>query len=199
MGVGERALTAAGVLAPGTKAAQIGRALGEIVGGWAALVTGGAGGVGGGVLCATGVGAAAGAPVLVGSAALVVGGVGNMAAGIQGLAQALTTGGGSAPSGRAIRISPNWKPRTLESQLGNGCEGVAKQIQKLIGGDIIRITSPIKNGPLGRFKNVNMKWSYHEVVVKDGRVYDAFTGHTGVPIDEYKKLWEFGDALLFGF
>src|SRR5262245_4385515 len=33
-------------------------------------------------------------------------------------------------------------------------------------------------------------WAYHEVVVKDGRVYDAFTGHQGLPIAEYKALWD---------
>ena len=45
----------------------------------------------------------------------------------------------------------------------------------------------------------NMEWYNHEFVVKDGRVYDAFTGHQGLPINEYKKLWEYGDALDFGF
>jgi hypothetical protein len=36
-------------------------------------------------------------------------------------------------------------------------------------------------------------------VVRDGRVYDAFTGHEGVPIEEYKALWENWDAINFGF
>lgn len=44
-----------------------------------------------------------------------------------------------------------------------------------------------------------MGWFHHEVVVGNGRVYDAFTGHGGVPIDEYKALWEFPDAINFGF
>ena len=42
-------------------------------------------------------------------------------------------------------------------------------------------------------------WSYHEVVVKEGRVYDAFTGGEGVAIADYKSLWEFPDHINFGF
>jgi len=42
-------------------------------------------------------------------------------------------------------------------------------------------------------------WKYHEVVVKEGRVYDAFTGHKGMPIEEYKALWQYAEAINFGF
>ncbi len=42
-------------------------------------------------------------------------------------------------------------------------------------------------------------WHYHEVVVEGGRVYDPFTGHAGVPLDEYKRLWIYADDLDFGF
>ncbi len=32
-----------------------------------------------------------------------------------------------------------------------------------------------------------------------GRVYDAFAGSEGMTIDAYKKLWEYADAIRFGF
>jgi hypothetical protein len=37
------------------------------------------------------------------------------------------------------------------------------------------------------------------VVVKDGMVYDALTGPTGMAISAYKQRWEYADALTFGF
>ena len=39
----------------------------------------------------------------------------------------------------------------------------------------------------------------HEVVVREGRVYDAFTGHQGLTISEYKALWEHHEVINFGF
>jgi hypothetical protein len=42
-------------------------------------------------------------------------------------------------------------------------------------------------------------WAYHEVVVKDGRVFDLTTGHKGLSIDEYKQLWQYFDAIDSGF
>ncbi|NJL73005.1 MAG: hypothetical protein HC888_16380 [Candidatus Competibacteraceae bacterium] len=42
-------------------------------------------------------------------------------------------------------------------------------------------------------------WVHHDVVVRDGRVYDAFTGHEGMPISEYKALWTYADHINFGF
>lgn len=80
----------------------------------------------------------------------------------------------------------------------NGCESVAKQIQKLIGGDIKRIT-PSGGPTLGGYRGSNPAWAYHEVVVKEGRVFDAFTGSSGATIDEFKALWEYPDAINFGF
>jgi hypothetical protein len=42
-------------------------------------------------------------------------------------------------------------------------------------------------------------WAYHEVVVRDGRVYDAFTGHQGLTIGAYKALWTEHGAINFSF
>jgi hypothetical protein len=40
---------------------------------------------------------------------------------------------------------------------------------------------------------------HHEVVVKDGRVFDAFTGSGGATIAEFKALWQYPEAIRFGF
>lgn len=42
-------------------------------------------------------------------------------------------------------------------------------------------------------------WAHHTVVVKDGRVYDQFTGSEGLPIEEWKSLWDYTDEIDFGF
>lgn len=44
-----------------------------------------------------------------------------------------------------------------------------------------------------------VEWFYHEVVVKDGRVYNTLTGPNGLPIDDSKNEWEHSDAINFGF
>lgn len=42
-------------------------------------------------------------------------------------------------------------------------------------------------------------WSSHQVVLKDGMVYDALTGPNGMPASTYKQMWEYRDILNFGF
>jgi hypothetical protein len=42
-------------------------------------------------------------------------------------------------------------------------------------------------------------WSRHYVVLKDGKVYDALTGPNGMDASAYKQLWEYSDAINFGF
>jgi hypothetical protein len=37
------------------------------------------------------------------------------------------------------------------------------------------------------------------VVVRDGRAYDVLTGPEGLPVGEYKALWEYADDINFGF
>jgi hypothetical protein len=139
---------------------------------------------------------------------MVVGGAGNVAAGIRGLTQALSKGSGSSgpkatpPSGGGptgpIRRA-NWQPRDINNAAcANGCERAAAQIQKLIGGDVKTII-PKRDPTLGGYRGKNWGWSFHEVVVKNGRVYDAFTGGQGLSITEYKALWEFPDHINFGF
>jgi hypothetical protein len=170
-----------------------------------------AGGLLGGATTATGAGAPVGVPAMVVSTTLVVGGAGNIAAGIRGLSQAMMTSGpgssgpqatmvgasGGGPSG-PVR-SPNWRPRDINNPAcANGCGRAAAQIQKLIGGDV-KVITPKTAPTLGGYRGKNWGWSFHEVVVKDGRVYDAFTGGPGLTIGEYKALWEFPGHINFGF
>ena len=58
-----------------------------------------------------------------------------------------------------------------------------------MGGDIYRVQAPPGTSNLGRYRGEWTQWGHHEVVVRDGRVYDGFTGRTGLPVDEYKALW----------
>ncbi|MCL1842026.1 MAG: hypothetical protein FWF75_09870, partial [Propionibacteriaceae bacterium] len=46
------------------------------------------------------------------------------------------------------------------------------------------------NDPVGN-------WSYHEAVLKNGRIYDAYTGSEGKPISEYLAQWQYPDAVKY--
>ena len=93
-----------------------------------------------------------------------------------------------------------WKAADIKnSENWNGCEDFALWVQKKIGGDIARIRPDFGAPSLGKYRGTNPGWAYHDVVVKDGRVYDAFTGSDGLPLQEYKELWQYPDAINFGF
>ncbi|OWQ83527.1 hypothetical protein CDN99_25665, partial [Roseateles aquatilis] len=102
-------------------------------------------------------------------------------------------------TGRGPQIGPNWKPRDISDPVcRSGCERVARQIQKHVNGKIARIEP--KDAPmLGPFRGKDHGWVYHEVVVKDGRVYDLTTGHKGLSVEEYKSLWKYKEAIKFNF
>jgi len=197
---------ATGTLPKGTRAERIGIGIGRLVGGAITTGIGLFGNALGAGATFTGIGALVGVPAIAVSTAIAAGGAVNMASGVKML---LSTGSGrSAPP----RITPKWKARSpADPKCANGCENVARQIQKIIGGEIKRIkpTNP-KEPLLGGFTQKfdsngkpmgyhNTGWSHHEVVVKDGRVYDAFTGSEGLAIDDYKKLWEYAKDITFGF
>jgi hypothetical protein len=63
---------------------------------------------------------------------------------------------------------------------------------------VVRIL-PKDTPRLGAFRGQNWKWAHHEVVVRNGRVYDITTGHQSLEIAEYKKLWMHSDDINFGF
>lgn len=105
-----------------------------------------------------------------------------------------------------------WKARKVgDAACNNGCEELAEKIQKSVGGEIKNITQPNGNGMLGGMRDpggsafINpaggqgYPWTYHRVVVKDGRVYDGFTGPAGELISVYKARWQYADWIIFGF
>jgi hypothetical protein len=51
---------------------------------------------------------------------------------------------------------------------------------------------PSTNNPAGN-------WSFHEVVVKDGMVYDSFTGPDGLSPADFEAQFLYYDAIDFGF
>jgi RHS repeat-associated protein len=80
----------------------------------------------------------------------------------------------------------------------SGCEVVARQIQERIGGDIITI-NPVDQMLLPKYRGQDAGWFHHVVVVRDGRVYDAFTGKAGEPIEQWKNEWSQHGYINFGF
>jgi RHS repeat-associated protein len=109
--------------------------------------------------------------------------------------------GGVIPQAvKPLRIrSRNWKPVDItDPRCERGCEAVARDIQKLIGGDVVRIT-PKETRLLPEFRNHSWGWFHHEVVLRDGLVYDATTGGAGLSTSGYKALWQFPEEVSFGF
>ncbi len=49
------------------------------------------------------------------------------------------------------------------------------------------------------YQDVEPAWHEHHVVVKNGRVYHGFGSTDGVPIDEWKELWDYPEDIHFGF
>jgi hypothetical protein len=47
---------------------------------------------------------------------------------------------------------------------------------------------PSKNNPGG-------DWQFHDVVLKNGRIYDSFTGSSGMPVSEYMRQFSYVDDL----
>jgi hypothetical protein len=74
---------------------------------------------------------------------------------------------------------------------------VAANIQRQIGGEIKQITN--SGAGMGKCRGQDTEWLSHTVVVKDGRVFDAFGDRYGVPIAEYKDLWQFKDIIEWPF
>jgi hypothetical protein len=111
-GVVDLAGTAAGVLDEGTQEAQLGKAVGEIAGGFVLTAVGAGGEAASWALNFTGFGAMLGVPEAVVSAAAVTGGMGNITAGAMNLTQAMSTGSGGAPAARGApkpSALPNFK------------------------------------------------------------------------------------------
>jgi hypothetical protein len=100
--VADQVLSTAGVLDRGTRPAQVGKAIGEMLGGFFLTASGVTGEIVGTGLTTTGIGAAVGVPAIVVSTGLVASGAGNMAAGLRGFSDALMSsgsGGGEQAAG----------------------------------------------------------------------------------------------------
>ena len=99
-------------------------------------------------------------------------------------------------------ITQNWNRFSVtDFRCQTGCEDVASKIQGFLGGDVYRRAPDQSIVPgaksLGPVDGYNTGWNLHEVVVKDGRVYDAFTGYQGQTMEEYLARWEYGDAITW--
>ncbi|GAB2620262.1 hypothetical protein GCM10027168_60410 [Streptomyces capparidis] len=95
-------------------------------------------------------------------------------------------------------LGDDWQPRPTGTIPGSsGCEAVARDIQARIGGERMRITDSAGAPLLGKYRDQDTFWGHHDVVVKDGRVYDAWTGRYGEPVEEYRRRWEWGEYLRF--
>ncbi len=112
---------------------------------------------------------------------------------------------GKPPRLRVGRRSIEWKKYSPRAELcKGGCEKVARAIQKRIGGRIGRI-EPNREMPQAvqlTVDGVSPGWGHHEVVIKNGRVYDLLTGPEGQAIDVYKARFldrYHPPAVLFSF
>jgi hypothetical protein len=105
-GMGEGLLEGTGTPPPSTPEFQRGKALGLMAAGLAEMAGGAAGEVVGGLLSATGIGAAVGVPAIAVSTAVVVGGAANVMAGVAGLMSTGSGSGSQEPPPRARSFGP---------------------------------------------------------------------------------------------
>jgi len=57
---------------------------------------------------------------------------------------------------------------------------------------------PTSTPGLGGYRGAGTLWDEHTVVVADGRVFDVYGPADGVPIDDWKALWDYPEAINFG-
>ncbi|MFI2612514.1 polymorphic toxin-type HINT domain-containing protein [Kitasatospora sp. NPDC018619] len=79
------------------------------------------------------------------------------------------------------------------------CLQCAEKIRDSLGGGDIHRFEPSPYPNFGPYQGQPQSWTHHYVVIRDGRVYDAFTPRGGLTISEYKSLWEYGEDINFGF
>ena len=92
-------------------------------------------------------------------------------------------------SGVVKRLARKWPRYPVgDPRFKYGCEKIADHILKIVGGHKYTVKPKMGNF-LPELDGIGMGWSEHVVVVKDGKVYDAFTGHIGEAVDAYKARW----------
>ncbi|MFD8756718.1 polymorphic toxin-type HINT domain-containing protein [Kitasatospora sp. NPDC059577] len=80
----------------------------------------------------------------------------------------------------------------------NNCMACAKIIQKKIGGVIYHVKDSLGSPVLGpSTHDPHGRWDEHFVVIKEGVAYDGFTGAKGMPLEQYRKQWKYGEYLDF--
>ena len=84
-----------------------------------------------------------------------------------------------------------------------GCDEFASQFARANGGEVFTIKPP---SGLRVFADdayalgPGEPWFHHTVVVKNGLVFDQFTGPAGMPIDVWKQQWgDLAEEIHFGF
>jgi hypothetical protein len=103
--------------------------------------------------------------------------------------------------------STNWpwtKDKASKADLlkdGGKCFEHAKKIKSEIGGEIIHIKDGFGAPAIGPVYNskgelITSDWKEHYAVRIGDVIYDRITGSEGLHIDEYKKLFEYGNAGL---
>ncbi|MGV9263273.1 polymorphic toxin-type HINT domain-containing protein [Kitasatospora sp. NPDC003701] len=106
---------------------------------------------------------------------------------------------GSAPvlvhnDSTACKIGSNgWPMPNMKN-----CKECAKIIQDKIGGVIHHVKDSLGAPALGpSVHDPTGRWTEHFVVIKDDTVFDGFTGPGGMPLDQYRQQWQYGEYLNF--
>ncbi|MCX5261752.1 polymorphic toxin-type HINT domain-containing protein [Streptomyces canus] len=87
-----------------------------------------------------------------------------------------------------------------------GCDEWAAKNAATNGGEIFKFFGPGgERLPMGPYRpkgpgtpELDESWFHHTVVVRDGKVYDQWAPR-GIEIDEFKKRFDYGDDIDFGF
>ncbi|WP_374111766.1 RHS repeat-associated core domain-containing protein [Streptomyces sp. MH192] len=177
---------------------------GETVGSIFLMGFGGDFALGGSLACATGVGCLIGAPVAVtGLGVASIGaagagdGIGRISDGLgKAFREAESASSRSGAKSAGGDLGPDWKAASPSKVTGsNGCEECAVEIQSKIGGERMRITDSYGAPSLGKYREEDTNRVHHDVVLREGRVYDAWTGRHGEPVNQYMSRWEYGECL----
>jgi hypothetical protein len=161
-GMGEGLLDGTGALPPSTPEFQRGKALGLMAAGLAEMAGGAAGEVVGGLLSATGIGAAVGVPAIAVSTVVVVGGAANVMAGLAGL---MSSGSGSSnprepPQGQARPTRGEETPGGLKHTTHSSERAVQRGFSDKSIDDIVRNNSRSR---IGKVDELGRKtWEYSD-------------------------------------
>jgi hypothetical protein len=89
-------------------------------------------------------------------------------------------------------LGEDWEARPASEIPGSsGCELCAEEeiMPRLGNKGNYRLITTEEGGPLAKYRGQWTEWYWHKVVEYNGRIYDAFTGRYGLPVNEWKALW----------